>query len=258
MTAPAALRPADRYLAPLAAFVLLALCAFVALGGYPPGNEMLFMLVNRAGSRGDFLWQNLTSLGEGIIAFVVVASFARRDARLVWLALLAALLAGVSSQLLKHLFDMPRPAAIFDPASLQIIGATLRSHAFPSGHSTTAFVAAVLLAERFPRWRAACYTGAALVAMSRLVVGAHWPADILAGACLGYLSGLATLALASRTRCPPWLKGTAVLAWLILLVTSLWLFTFALDYPSARWMQYSIAAAGVSCALMRIMGPLRK
>ena len=64
---------------------------------------------------------------------------------------------------------------------------------FPSGHtlSTAAFstAAALCLARRWPRSGTAAmlvatlWTG--LVAISRLVLGVHWPSDVLAAVCLG-------------------------------------------------------------------------
>jgi membrane-associated phospholipid phosphatase len=58
---------------------------------------------------------------------------------------------------------------------------------FPSGHATTAFSLAAAVAFLWPKafWPAMVF--AALVAVSRIVVGAHYPTDITAGAVLGVL-----------------------------------------------------------------------
>ncbi|MGX5913629.1 phosphatase PAP2 family protein [Aliidiomarina sp. Khilg15.8] len=56
---------------------------------------------------------------------------------------------------------------------------------FPSGHSTAAFLFATLAAASFPAWAPLYYFWASLVALSRVVLGVHFPSDIVAGALLG-------------------------------------------------------------------------
>lgn len=62
-------------------------------------------------------------------------------------------------------------------------------HSFPSGHTAIAFAAAALLASAEPRWREEAYAAAALVGVARVVLGRHWPSDVLAGALLGTAIG---------------------------------------------------------------------
>lgn len=72
---------------------------------------------------------------------------------------------------------------------------------FPSGHTlavasvTTAL--ALCVGRLWPRFRVAAFGGAfvwtALVALSRLVIGVHWPTDVLTAASLGAVIPLALL-----------------------------------------------------------------
>jgi undecaprenyl-diphosphatase len=60
----------------------------------------------------------------------------------------------------------------------------------PSGHSTTAFAAALALGALFPRARVALWIYAALVAASRVILTAHYPSDVIAGAVVGACGAL--------------------------------------------------------------------
>jgi membrane-associated phospholipid phosphatase len=56
---------------------------------------------------------------------------------------------------------------------------------FPSGHATTAFAALVAIGFLFPRARPALWVYALLIAASRIIVDAHYPSDVIAGAAFG-------------------------------------------------------------------------
>jgi hypothetical protein len=67
-----------------------------------------------------------------------------------------------------------------------------RSSSFPSGHATSGFMAATLLADGRSAWsNAGWHAVASVVAASRVHVGIHHPSDVVAGALIG--SGLGHL-----------------------------------------------------------------
>jgi acid phosphatase (class A) len=80
-------------------------------------------------------------------------------------------------------------------------------YAYPSGHTTRAFVWANLLADAFPEQRKALHTQARQKAWYRVILGRHFPADVRAGKLYGQF--LAKEFLNSPDFRKPW--GAAVL-----------------------------------------------
>jgi membrane-associated phospholipid phosphatase len=60
----------------------------------------------------------------------------------------------------------------------------------PSGHATTAFAVLVAFGTLWPRARTALLVYALLIALSRVVVIAHYPTDVLAGALVGIVGAM--------------------------------------------------------------------
>ncbi|HET9715201.1 MAG TPA: phosphatase PAP2 family protein [Pseudolabrys sp.] len=69
---------------------------------------------------------------------------------------------------------------LFDPIAWQPAYASM-----PSGHTTTAFAVLVAFGTLWPRGRTVLLVYALLMAMSRIVISAHYPTDVLAGAVVG-------------------------------------------------------------------------
>jgi membrane-associated phospholipid phosphatase len=75
------------------------------------------------------------------------------------------------------------------------------NEAFPSGHTCLAFAVAFALARLLPRWRWAFFVVAGMVGMSRVLVGAHYPSDVVAGAGLGVLAAYVVSRWLEETPC---------------------------------------------------------
>jgi undecaprenyl-diphosphatase len=87
--------------------------------------------------------------------------------------------------------ERPRPSVTV-PQADPLIGAA--GWSFPAGHAATAFAGAVALTYLWRRGAPLFYLLAAAIAFSRVYVGVHYPGDVLAGAALGSIVGLAWVA----------------------------------------------------------------
>lgn len=109
--------------------------------------------------------------------------------------------------LLKVTFALPRPSLVIGEA-VQLIGEADSRYGFPSGHATfSALVTSTLwpLAIKRLRWILIAYL--VLVGWSRIAAGMHFPADVVAGWIVGFVS----VAIARKAHL--WRSARAPLAW---------------------------------------------
>lgn len=212
-------------------------------------NRALFAAIN-GWSRitGPELWPFITVLGDTAVALALFLPFALRRPDILWALAVSAVLATLFVHGFKPLFDEPRPPAVLSAEDITIIGATYRAHSFPSGHTTTIFVAAALLWLHFrsPWVRVPVLAIAALVGLSRAVVGVHWPVDIAAGMTGGWIAACIGTSLARR-----WAFGLhpAVQALLVVIGTGCavaLLASLKTGYPTATGFQHAVGAIALA------------
>jgi undecaprenyl-diphosphatase len=133
------------------------------------------------------------SLLRALFGLAIVLMVWKGDARIRWLAafsLLALLLSDqLSAGFLKPLIGRPRPCQILQNINL-LVGCG-GGKSMPSSHATNAFAQAVLFSCVHRPLAKYLLTGATIIAVSRVFVGVHYPGDILAGALLGAMIGVA-------------------------------------------------------------------
>lgn len=81
----------------------------------------------------------------------------------------------------------PRPYQVHQ--DILLTGTPLDKFSFPSGHTLHAVVFTVVALSHYPQMSFVLVPFTLMVALSRVVLGLHYPSDVLAGALLGSLIG---------------------------------------------------------------------
>ena len=210
-----------------------------------------FIYLNYQLSKFPYFQFNLTQLGDVIIFLPFLTVFIVYAPKL-WHALLSSLLvSGIISFLLKNLFAIPRPAAVFDNDNFLIIGNVLSGNSsLPSGHSiatftilTSVFFGFIPKELRFKIiWFFSTLVVGLIIVFTRVGVGAHYPLDVIIGSIIGSISALAGIFINKNYN--PWIGignkknypvlGFVMFIWAIVLInkiiaTHLIIFYFSLS-----------------------------
>lgn len=161
---------------------------FEAKGIYSRKNQQLLGAVVIGGTLGFALWEGSESTGG----------------RTAWQSLDSMATTAVATELMKNIFQRPRPSQSSDP-NLWRQGSNNKS--FPSGETATmaAFVTPIIIEyrEEHPAMWALSILPA-YMGKARMASEGHWLSDVLAGAAVGVASGT----LAARRDSPLLLEVT--------------------------------------------------
>lgn len=151
----------------------------------------------------------------GLILWLLWRREGRAGLRLWLLLIIGVLLGDAIGNGLKHLFGQLRPCAehpelvrlVMEPFR---IGCAFKPTGMPSNHALNFFLTAAFLGVALRSWRWGLALGgvAALVALSRVYLGVHYPGQVLAGAGFGLLlGGLAAWLVCAVPRLRRWVWG---------------------------------------------------
>ncbi|HLP98769.1 MAG TPA: phosphatase PAP2 family protein [Sideroxyarcus sp.] len=143
------------------------------------------------------LFRLASRLGDGVFWYTLMAVLLLEYGAAALLAVLHMIAVGLVGTVLYKFIKgktlRPRPFNVY-PA-IQCVGKTLDQFSFPSGHTLHAVAFSIVAVAYFPSllWLVAPF--AVLVALSRPILGLHYPSDVLAGAALGAAIALTSLAI---------------------------------------------------------------
>ncbi|HEV8017687.1 MAG TPA: phosphatase PAP2 family protein [Steroidobacteraceae bacterium] len=142
------------------------------------------------------IFQIASRLGDGIVWYLLILAlpllYGAAAARPALVMALTGALGVILYALLKRLFVRERP--FITHTAINRAAAPLDRYSFPSGHTLHAVSFTWQACAHFPELAWVLLPLAALIAGSRVVLGLHYPSDVLAGAAVG--AALAELGLA--------------------------------------------------------------
>ena len=165
------------------------------------GKNGSFQLINRNHNEiADQFFKYFTHYGDGVMwaPLVLFCFFFKKKYFITVLA--GVIISTLLAQFLKRIVypDELRPFSYLSenfPVHLIDSVPIRKIHSFPSGHTTTAFTMALIMAHIINKkpWSVILIILACLVGYSRVYLAQHFLTDVLGGICIGIFSGMIAL-----------------------------------------------------------------
>lgn len=138
-----------------------------------------------------YFFRLISRLGDGVFWYSIMLLLLLNGGMSAVMPVLHMAIAGLTGTLmykwLKGKTLRPRPYEVRQ--DIQLTGIALDKFSFPSGHTLHAVVFTFVGISYFPALIILLLPFTLLVAVSRVVLGLHYPSDVLAGAMLGLFVG---------------------------------------------------------------------
>jgi len=167
----------------------------------------LFNLFNQFAGENAYLDSLAIFFAEyfGYILIFFLLLFLVRNFKKYWLMVFQAFGAAVLSrfvitEIIRWLWYRPRP--FVENNIISLLPHELEA-SFPSGHAAFYFAIATIIYFYNKKIGLLFFLAAFLISISRVFVGVHWPADILAGAIVGIFSGWLIIKISQKIHKKP-------------------------------------------------------
>jgi membrane-associated phospholipid phosphatase/MFS family permease len=196
----------------LGALVLAAIALGAAMPIFQPLDNTVYLAINGLGDGPEWLYQAVDPHTRNYILLTlttaVTAAIVLRRPRHVLGAVLAVVLgayfAGVALELVKLFIERARPEEVLG-GQVQLSHGRSWAHiaSYPSGHLIVTTAMAAAAATALPVLRRPLIAYVAVIALTRVMFGAHFPLDVLVGTVLGYELGVFSARLLASARLLP-------------------------------------------------------
>jgi undecaprenyl-diphosphatase len=145
-------------------------------------------------------WFRLMSrLGDGVFWYTMLLGILVVQGKSAWLPVFHIMTTGLAGTLvykwLKGKTLRPRPYQVLQ--DVWLTGKPLDYFSFPSGHTLHALIFTGMTLAYFPSLAVLVIPFTMMVALSRVVLGLHYPSDVLAGAVIGMMMSIISINIVS-------------------------------------------------------------
>ncbi|MEO6520506.1 MAG: phosphatase PAP2 family protein [Mucilaginibacter sp.] len=170
---------------------LIVLAACLIIAAVFTKEQIYFNFNSWHFAYGDTFFALWTNMGDGGVCVAITLGLLLYSYRKGFLLGTSFILTSIIAQVMKHIVATQRPVIFFKAqySKIYLIKGVemLETMSFPSGHTTSAFTAAVVLTYITPRkaWGLLFFIMAVLVGYSRMYLSEHFFEDVVGGSAIG-------------------------------------------------------------------------
>lgn len=170
---------------------LIVLCACLIIKLTFSRADIYFAVNSHNYPWADAIAPYITDIGNGWTTVALAAILLLFNYGKALFLAIAYAVTSITAQIVKHIFDAPRPTLYFQAqmSHIHLVSGVymLKLHSFPSGHTVTAFSTTLLITYwcKDKRWGLPLLVLAMLVGYSRMYLSEHFFEDVTAGAAIG-------------------------------------------------------------------------